>query len=102
MQNILYLTLKKPQFKVTLSGEKRIEYRRSSQWITSRLLSKNYDLIRFVNGYGNDKPYFIVEFKGYEIMKKNEQHLFSNGLVVEVKIGDYAITLGKVIETGNL
>lgn len=102
MQNILYLTLKKPQFKVTLSGEKRIEYRRSSQWITSRLLSKNYDLIRFVNGYGNDKPYFIVEFKGYEIMKKNEQHLFSNGLVVEVKIGDYAIKLGKVIETGNL
>ena len=102
MQNILYLTLKKPQFKVTLSGEKRIEYRRSSQWITSRLLSKNYDLIRFVNGYGNDKPYFIVEFKGYEIMKKHEQHLFSNGLVVEGKIGDYAITLGKVIETGNL
>ena len=102
MQNILYLTLKKPQFKVTLSGEKRIEYRRSSQWITSRLLSKNYDLIRFVNGYGNDKPYFIVEFKGYEIMKKHEQYLFSNGLVVEVKIGDYAITLGKVIETGNL
>jgi hypothetical protein len=102
MQNTLYLTLKKPQFEVTLSGEKRIEYRRSSQWITSRLLSKNYDLIRFVNGYGKDKPYFIVEFKGYEIMKKHEHHLFSNGLEVEVKIGHYAITLGKVVETGNL
>jgi hypothetical protein len=102
MQNILYLTLKKPQFKVTLSGEKRIEYRRASQWIASRLLNKSYDLIRFVNGYGKDKPYFIVEFRGYEVIKKYEQHLFSNGLVVEVKIGDYAIKLGKIIETGNL
>jgi len=102
MHNTLYLTLKKPQFKITLSGEKKIEYRRSSQWIVSRLVNKKYDLIKFVNGYGKDKPFFIVEFKGYKIIRKQEQHLFSNGLIVEVKLGDYAIKLGKIIETGNL
>jgi len=102
MHNTLYLTLKKPQFKITLSGEKKIEYRRSSQWIVSRLVNKKYDLIKFVNGYGKDKPFFIVELKGYKIIRKQEQHLFSNGLIVEVKLGDYAIKLGKIIETGNL
>ena len=48
MNKTLYLTLKKPQFKVTLSGEKKIEYRRHSEWISSRLTNKKYENVKFV------------------------------------------------------
>ena len=102
MKNILYLTLKKPQFEVTLSGEKKIEYRRNSKWISSRLINKNYQKVKFVNGYGADKPYFIAKYNGFDQIKKNERLTFSNGLVVQVEVGDFAIKLGKIIETGNL
>ena len=102
MNKTLYLTLKKPQFKVTLSGEKKIEYRRHSEWISSRLTNKKYENVKFVNGYGADKPYFIAKYNGFDQIKKNERLTFSNGLVVQVEVGDFAIKLGTIIETGNL
>lgn len=54
-----------------VTGEKREEFRKPSKWMLSRMFNKNkdgsksfkkYDLVKFVNGYGNDKPYFIAEF----------------------------------------
>ena len=51
MTKILHLTLKKPQFQVTISREKRHEFRRPSDWIKSRLVNKSYDFIKFTNGY---------------------------------------------------
>ena len=98
----LFLTLKKKQFEVTLSGEKNIEYRHFSDWIKSRLINKDYDFIKFVNGYGNDKPYMIIEYKGYTEIKKHQTFSFSNGLNVNVKGGDYAINLGRIVEKGNI
>ena len=43
MEKILFLVLKELPFRATLSGEKKIEYRRQSEWIKSRLVDKNYD-----------------------------------------------------------
>lgn len=101
MKKTLYLTLKKPQFEVTSSGEKNIEYRRPSDWIKSRLVGKSYDLIKFTNGYGADKPYFICEFLGWSLAEPGV-HKYSNGLEVFVRSGYFQINLGKVIELGNL
>lgn len=98
---ILHLTLQKKPFEVTLSGEKKIEYRQKSNWIESRLFDKEYDLVKFVNGYGAHLPFMIFEFLRWEEARP-AIHSFSNGLVVNVKKGDYAIYLGKLIETGNI
>ena len=98
---ILHLTLKKHWFDLMLSGEKKQEFRKASEWITARLLGKDYDLIKFVHGYGSDKPYFICEYLGYELSAGNEKIDF-HSFEVEIEKGDFIINLGKIIEMGNL
>jgi len=101
---VLFLTLKKEAFDVMVTGEKTIEFRKPSKWIKSRLFSKEYDIILFRNGYGNDKPFFTCKYYGYESVKDTEVRKahYSNGLVVNVKEGDIQIKLGPIIEKGNL
>ena len=98
---ILHLTLKKQWFDLMVTGQKTVEYRRPSKWIKDRLVDKEYEVVKFVNGYGDDKPYFLCEYKGYEISKSSKQHDY-NGFKVKYEKGDYLIHLGKIIETGNL
>ncbi|TYP71501.1 hypothetical protein [Aquimarina intermedia] len=105
-QNTLHLTLKKRAFEVMVSGEKSTEYRTPSSWIKSRLIDKEgnpkkYDNVKFVNGYGHDKPLFLADYKGFEISNCNQTIKFSNGLTVIVKKGDYIIRLGSVFYKGN-
>jgi len=100
IKETLYLTLKKPQFKVTSSGEKTFEYRKPSKWILSRLIDKSYNNIKFTNGYGKDKPNFLCEFKGWGYATKGTFE-YSNGLTVKVTDGDVVIKLGKIIEKNN-
>lgn len=97
----LYLTLKKPQFEVTASGEKTLEYRKPTQWILSRLMGKKYDYVKFTNGYGSDMPYLICEYLDWSYAPVGT-HLFSNGLKVRVTEGDVVIKLGAILEKGNL
>lgn len=93
----LYLILKKEPFEVTASLEKKIEYRRNSKWILSRLVNKTYDEIKFTHGYGNTKPYAIFEYNGWSYTKK-ASHSYSNGLIVHVNDGDIEINIGKLIK----
>lgn len=112
----LHLTLNRQAFEVMVTGEKTEEYRKPSKWIEARLFekgatlfpevktSKPYDQVKLVNGYGNDKPYFIAEFKGLrQIQKPNssESYIYSNGLKVTVNEVDYIIRLGAILEVGN-
>ena len=104
---VLRLTLSKPPFEVMVTGEKKIEYRKRSKWLLSRMYNKDgtqkdYDLVEFKNGYGKDKPYFIAEFKGWDAAYKPHTAIFTNGLRVDVEHGDILIHLGQIIETGNL
>lgn len=103
----LYLTLKKAAFDVMVTGEKPFEYRKDSKWIRSRLFDsktgkrKKYDFIHFTNGYGNDKPYFIVEYNGFTQFEcdTNLYKPYSNGLIVGL-MGprDFKIFLGEIVE----
>lgn len=105
---ILHLSLKKDPFDVMVTGEKTKEYRKFSKWIKSRLFDKRgnpktYDLIKFVNGYGSDKPYFICKFDGVIKGDVSINIEFSNGLLIsDLSEDDYIIKLGEILEIGNL
>jgi hypothetical protein len=102
IKRVLHLTISKLPFEVMYTAEKKIEYRVPSQWILRRLINKKYDLVKFVNGYGNDKPYFIAEYNGWKFESKPKINQYSNGLKVETYIGYIKIYLGDVIEIGNI
>lgn len=61
---ILHLTLKKTWFDMIASGEKREEYREMKPYWHKRLLGKQYDAIRFRNGYAPTSLAVTVELKG--------------------------------------
>lgn len=104
---ILHLTLKKTPFEIMVTGEKTHEYRQPTKWIKSRLLNingtpKEYDVVKFTNGYERDKPYFAATYLGFEIAQKNYFVKYSNGLIVRVLKGDFRIKLGAIVRIGNV
>ena len=101
MENVLHLTLKRNWFVLMLNGVKKQEYRKPTRWMKVRLENKSYDVIKFVNGYGNDKPFFVCEYNGFEIAK-DAQTLEFDGNLINVDRGDYVIQLGQVVDYGNL
>ena len=109
MPKTLKLTLSKLPFDVMVTGEKTCEYRKPSDWIKSRLLTKDgihreYDFVKFTNGYGADKPYFVARFVGAFEWKVSptKTKAYANGLVVDIEKGDFVIKLGEIVERGNL
>lgn len=93
---VLKLTLKRKPFAVMLTGEKDFEVRKPSKWILSRLKNKKYDNVQFVNGYGNSRPMFFCEYKGWFEAIGSATFKFSDGLAVNVEKGDIIIQLGEV------
>lgn len=104
---ILNLTLSKKPFEVMITGEKKVEFRKPSDWIKSRLFNKDgsrkdYDVVKFVNGYGKDKPFFIAIYNGFATALERTGKHYSNDLSVLVEPGDFQIYLGDIIRKGNL
>lgn len=74
-KKLLHLTLNKKWFDMILSGEKTEEYREIKPYWTRRFTYKSnipnafkfFDKVRFVNGYGADKPAFVAELNGIVI-----------------------------------
>lgn len=64
---------------------KRIEYRKQTRYWKKRLEGRNYDLIRFRNGYASKAPEMLVEFRGVRRYGKGRN-------------GCYAIQLGRVLK----
>lgn len=73
---ILHLTLKKKWFDMIASGEKKEEYRQDKIYWKRRLVKegywhsqtcKDFDIIRFRNGYANDALTLDVECKGISL-----------------------------------
>jgi len=99
-KKILFLVVYKHWFDLMYSGVKKYEYRKKSKWILSRLENKTYDQIRFSNGYGKNKPFFICEYNGYVITEKKETIKIKD-YEITVQVGDVIIKLGKIISKGN-
>lgn len=102
MEDTLHLSLKKQPFDLMVKGLKRFEYRVPSKWITSRLIGKTYKYIKFTNGYGSDKPWFIVEFNGFYQTQMMQRMSYPENFIVWTLPGDFVIMLGKVVQSGNL
>lgn len=86
---ILHLTLNKKWFDMILSGDKKEEYREIKPYWQKRLMmiSPAYTHVKFTNGYGNNRPSFIVELK-----------FISTGYGREDGICYYCLRLGEIIK----
>jgi len=92
VSDTLHLTLYKKWFELMLSGEKNIEYRERKAYWYAKLGEgrwKRYDKVKFVNGYGSNRPWMIRELLTVDF-------LIFDGLEC------YAIFLGKILKKGNI
>jgi len=101
----LKLTLSKKPFEVMITGEKTEEFREVKKWVTSRLYNKDgskkeYKYVKFTNGYGKDRPYFICIFNGTYI-GNHINRTYSNNLNLSFENEIYVIELGEIIITKN-
>lgn len=84
---ILHLTLHRKWFDEIRSGKKKEEYRDDTKYWVRRLQGRKYDEIRFVNGYGKDRPFMRVKCKR---------------IVYHPDYDCWIIYLGKILEIGNV
>jgi len=89
---ILHLTLKKKWFDMILSGKKDEEYRELKEYWATRLEGRNYDVVKFRNGYMKDSPKMTVEYKGFRRGFGSVNHGAPESNHV------YIIMLGKVLD----
>lgn len=101
-RKLLHLSVSELPFEVMVTGEKKTEFRRESDWILSRLINKDYDFVKIVHGYGSYRPFFIAEYKGWEMAKEPETHVYSNGLHVDTELLPVKIHLGTIFWKENI
>lgn len=106
---VLHLALSAAPFEVMVTGEKPFEFRKDTEsgWMRKRLFNKDgtekkYTHIKFTHGYGVNRPYFICEYFGFEESDISFLIKYSNGLKVDIEIGDFIIHCGPIVEYGNL
>ena len=79
---ILHLNLFRKYFDQIADGTKTIEYRDRTDYWKKRIEYREYDMIKFRNGYAKNAPTMLVEYKGWDV---NED-------------GDFELYLGKIME----
>ena len=84
MKKILHLNLYRKYFDAIADGTKTTEYRDKTDYWKKRIEDKEYDIIKFRNGYAIDAPTMLVEYKGYDITDRYELKL---GKITEVNYG---------------
>ena len=100
----LVMILKKEPYQVMVSGEKNEEFRENTAYWRSRLYEKDetpkkFSYVEFSNGYQKNRPQFMVEFKGIEIIDEVDRS-YSTGFKVKYpykKEGYIKIMLGNVL-----
>ena len=92
---ILHLNLYRKYFDAIVNGTKTIEYRKKTDYWKKRIENREYDIIKFRNGYAKDAPTMLVEYKGWkkdtEVEKTDVCPYYTENQV-------YALELGKVLE----
>ena len=103
VQDSLKLVLKTAPYKVMETGEKKFEFRDNSDYWKKRIFNKDgtvkdFKFVEFSLGYQKNRPQFIAEFKGVEVIDSVNE-TYSNGFKVDYpykKDGYLKISLGKV------
>ena len=86
---ILHLNLYRKYFDAIVNGTKTIEYRDKTDYWKKRIENREYDIIKFRNGYAKNAPTMLVEYKGYSLnhTEIGEQYELKLGKVTEVNYG---------------
>ena len=84
MKKILHLNLYRKYFDAIADGTKTTEYRDKTDYWKRRIEDREYDVIKFRNGYAKDAPTMLVEYNGYDITDRYEIKL---GKITEVNYG---------------
>jgi hypothetical protein len=80
----LHLSLYREFFEAILAGSKKIEYRRRcDRW--DKMFAKKWDQVKFINGYGDHRPWLICDITG-----------------MECDADEWRIHLGDIHSSGNL
>lgn len=81
---ILHLTLTAKWFAKIASGRKTHEFRLVKPYWTKRLEGKEFDVIRFRNGYSATAPLLIVQWQGLSkfTFKKTELYVIHLGKIL--------------------
>lgn len=102
-KRILHLTLSKKWFDKHLSGEKTEDYREINKYWRRRLFKKGselkikeFDLVRFTNGYGAHRPSMDKEWKGLLVDEGNPNWGAKDGKKY------FVILCGKILEKRNI
>ena len=102
MPIILHLTLERKWFEMIASGEKKEEYKRITAYWEKRLFSnghygqpKQYDIIRFRNGYAKNAPEVDVKWMGCWVGHGEEK--WGGSFLRD----QYVIGLGKILSIKN-
>ena len=82
-KSILPLTLHRQFFDEIAIGKKTKEYRERKRYWKNRLEDRDYDLIRFRNGYAKDAPEMLVEFRG--VRRSGRVYVIKLGRVLNIK-----------------
>ena len=90
MTKILHLNLYRKYFDEIAEGTKTIEYREKTDYWKKRIEKREYDVIKFRNGYTKDAPTMLVEYKGYIIGPNpwGEQYELKLGKIIEVNYNE--------------
>ena len=85
---ILHLNLHREFFDLIERGLKKTEYRECTPYWRKRLEGRDFDLIRFRNGYATKAPVMDVQYvaKGFRVVGSKKE---------------YAIRLGKILKIQN-
>ena len=89
MNRILHLNLYREYFDEIAEGTKTIEYRDKTDYWKRRIENKEYDIIKFRNGYAKNAPTMLVEYGGYEVGWNgfSEEYQIKLGKIIEVNYG---------------
>ena len=81
---ILHLNLYRKYFDAIVNGTKTIEYRDKTDYWKKRIEGREYDIIKFRNGYAKNAPTMLVEYKGYTINNSEQEYKLKLGKIIEV------------------
>jgi hypothetical protein len=82
----LHLNLHREFFAKIASGQKRVERREQSPHWQARLEGRQYEVIKFRNGYAPNAPEMLVKFRGFATLRKTSQRLLCDPLRASVRI----------------
>ena len=87
MTKILHLNLFRKYFNQIADGTKTIEYRDKTDYWKRRIEDKEYDVIKFRNGYAKDAPTMLVEYNGLNLGNPFAYEI-QLGKIIEVNYGE--------------